>query len=148
MHANLLAQSDNLSGAELRAKGTVVGTIATIRVDEMEKIGKPGAMTKRGVFTFAEQGSKPWILNVTNREILKVVFGGGRCGKQGTAKEHADGRCFQTDHWIGHKIALGATTQKVSGKPEDGIVIVGCDALAEALDVTVSLRGKSARVIT
>ncbi len=81
MHANLLAQSDNLSGAELRAKGTVVGTIASIRVEEMEKIGKPGAKTKRGVFTFSEQGSKPWILNVTNREILKVVFGDGRCGK-------------------------------------------------------------------
>lgn len=156
MHANLLAQSDNLSGAELRARGVVVGTIATIRVDEMEKIGKPGQKTKRGVFTFKETGVKPWILNVTNREILKTIFGEGRCGKPDAmandpdpAKhEHRDGKCFQTDHWIGHRLALGATEQKVSGKTEDGIVIVGCSCLAALMDVTVNLRSKAPRTYT
>lgn len=145
MHANLITESENQSGSELRAKGAFVGTIASINRQEMEKIGKPGVKINRGVMRFAEQGAKPWILNVTNREMLKAVFGDGRCGKAGSDKDHADGKCYETDHWTGHKIGLAATEQRVSGKPEDGIILAACDAVTAPMKIKVKLSGKGER---
>lgn len=146
MHANLLAQGDNISGDELRGRGVVAWTIAAVTREELDKIGRPGEKTKRGRFTFKEPGSKPWICNVTNKKILIAIFGGGRCGKQpASPDEHRDGGCYQTDHWIGHMIALGATKQRTSGKDVDGIAVVGCGALTSPMDVEVSLVGKGTK---
>lgn len=149
MHANLLAQSEHVSGAELRAKGAFVGTIKSIVLTDMDNIdpNKPGKRPK-GVFAFEESGSKPWVTNKTNVEILKRVFGDGRCGKEGTAKEHTDGRCYQTEHWHGHKIALGSSAQKVSGEPVDGIAVIGCSALTAPLEVEVKLPKRAPRKYT
>jgi hypothetical protein len=144
MHANLLTQSDNISGEELRARGVVAWTIAAITREEMEKIGKPGQKTKRGKIGFREPGSKPWIINVTNKKILIALFGEGRCGKQATSpEEHKDGGCYNTDHWIGHMIALGATTQRASGKAVDGVIVAGSSVLTAPLDVEVALPNKT-----
>ena len=149
MHANLLAQSDRQSGADLRARGVVVGTISGATVEEVEQIDpkKKGKQLK-GVITFAEPGVKSWLVNKTNVEILKVVFGDGRCGKQGSERDHADGKCYETAHWVGHKIALGATPQRVGGDEVDGIIVVGCDSLPGPLAVTVKLRNKAPRAYT
>ena len=150
MHANLLAPSDHISGEELRAKGMIVVTLASVRVEPMEHIdpAKRGQKKDKGIISFREAGAKSWILNKTNVEILKAVFGDGRCGKQGSAAEHSDGKCYQTDHWIGHKLALGATKQKVSGDAVDGIIVAACDVLTAPLDVVVKLRSKAPRTFT
>lgn len=148
MHANLLAQSDNISGEELRGRGVVKWTIAGMTVEELEKMGKPGQKTKRGRITFSEVGSKPWIINVTNKKILIDVFGGGRCGKQGSPAEHRDGKCYQTDHWIGHWLALGPTEQRAGGERVDGIIVVGCGALTAPLTVEIALAGKGRKSYT
>lgn len=148
MHANLLAQSDHVSGDELRAKGVIAATLAGIEIKDMEKIGKPGEKSKKGIMRFSETGAKPWIINKTNVEILKAIMGDGRCGKPGGPKEHVDGKCVNTDHWLGHKIGLGPNAQKVSGKPVDGVVVCVLDSLTKPMDVVVELRGRAARTYT
>lgn len=105
-----------ITAAELVGKEPTL-TIGKITLEKVESLkvsddGGAGKVKDRVIVYFREsKGERGWLLNRTNAECLKELWG------------------RETDNWIGHQITLYTTQVRVGPKMEPGIRIKGSPEL-------------------
>lgn len=104
MDANALLEGDYIKAVELGNKLPANPTyeITAIDIERMPNIKKPGKETNKGVVSFKEI-ERGWVMNRTNVECLKALFG------------------TETQGWVGKRVTLGTEPTKTGL----GIRIVG-----------------------
>lgn len=110
--------SQYISAAELVGKTPTV-TISRVALEKVESMkinddAGGGKLKDRIVVYFREgKGDRGWLLNRTNAEALRELYG------------------RETDGWVGHKITLHAPQVRVGPKMEPGIRVKGSPELTE-----------------
>lgn len=114
MDANALLSSDYIKAADLGGRFPAEPTWKIVRIDleEMESIKKAGKMVSKGI-VYMDGAREGWVMNRTNVECLKAMFGG------------------DTDAWIGKRITLCAETVQVGPKKDRGIRVKGSPDITE-----------------
>lgn len=114
MDANALLSSDYIKAADLGGRFPAEPTWKIVRIDleEMESIKKAGKMVSKGI-VYMDGPREGWVMNRTNVECLKAMFGG------------------DTDAWIGKRITLCAETVQVGPKKDRGIRVKGSPDITE-----------------
>lgn len=140
MNADLLVTSDYLRAVDLVALGPQTVTIERVVMEEMDDLRVRGKKKQKGVIYFKGK-AKGWVINTTNKEMLKQLFGGGRCANPSDTTGHDEPEmCRQTDHWIGRRITLHAVKVRDpsdSKKKTDGIEVKGTPDLTAPLTITI-----------
>jgi hypothetical protein len=121
MDAALLTPSRFIKSADFLGKD-VTYTITKIQLEKLE--GKKG-IEKKGIVFFSEE-EKAWVLNRTNVECLKGMWG------------------RETDNWIGKRVTLYPEAMKDSFTGEDitGIRLRGSPDLDRDVTITIELPRK------
>jgi len=125
MNADALLTGQYLKAAEF--DGTVLPksptwTIARIDVEELPDLKKPDAMKKKGVIYFRDV-DRGWVMNRTNVECLKALFGG------------------ETTGWIGRRVTLCTEPTRTG----DGIRIYGSPDIEREVVATWKVPKKAAQ---
>jgi hypothetical protein len=105
-----------ISAAELAGKPPVTLTIDKVTLELVESLKDDGGgkMKNKIVVYFAESKSgRGWLLNRTNCEALKELWG------------------RETNDWLGHKITLHTAPVRVGQKMDIGIRVKGSPELTE-----------------
>lgn len=116
-----------LKSAQFKGREVTL-TIAGIRIEELE--GDKGKKAK-GIVSFV---GKPieWVLNRTNAECLKALFG------------------RETDHWVGKRVTLWPApyTDNMTGEVSTAIRVRGSPDIAANVSFELKLARKKAAVMT
>lgn len=119
-----------ISAAELAGKPPVTLTVNKVTLEKVESMKATddeggGKLKDKVVVYFAESKSgRGWLLNRTNAEALKELWG------------------RETDNWLGHKVTLHAVNVRVGKKMEPGIRVKGSPELTEARQFELKLPRK------
>ncbi len=142
MNADLLVQSEFIRAVDLVAAGPVTVKISGAELEKLESMDPKKKAKNKGIISFVGR-DKRWVINATNKEILKQLFGGGRCGKCPPESP----LCKETEHWNGHAITLHAAKVQLGREMTDGIEVKGSPELQAPLTVVVKLPKKREREI-
>lgn len=124
-----------ISAAELVGK-TFTGTISKVTLEKVESLKATdddgaGKMKDKVIVYFKESKSgRGWLLNRTNCEALKALWG------------------RETDAWLGKHVTLFAQQVRVGKKMEPGIRVKGSPDLTESLTFELKLPRKKAVLTT
>lgn len=119
-----------ISAAELVGKPPVTLTINKVTLEKVESLKATddeggGKLKDKVVVYFKESKSgRGWLLNRTNAEALKAMWG------------------RETDNWLGHKVTLFVQQVRVGKKMEPGIRVKGSPELEKALQFELKLPRK------
>lgn len=105
MNADALLEGEYIKAVELDGTKLPVNPtyrITAVDIERMPNIKKPGKEINKGVVTFAEI-ERGWVMNRTNVECLKALFGA------------------ETKGWLGKRVTLGVEPTKTG----PGIRVVG-----------------------
>ena len=134
MHADALTPSPYLRAADFGTSVPKFPTL-TIRATVIEKVAslKPGAaedaQERKGVIYFSDEpNGLGWVINKTNKELLKALFG------------------VDTDDWIGKRVTLEAVMVQVGPKKDLGIRVKGSPDIDHEITVPVKLPKRKAQV--
>lgn len=127
MNADALTPSKYIKAADFGATMPKFPTL-TIRSAVIEKVPslKPGAREgdeeKKGAIYFTDEpDDRGWVINKTNKECLKALFGN------------------ETDDWIGKRVTLMAMSVQVGPKKDMGVRIKGSPDITEEIRCVVKL---------
>lgn len=126
-----------ITAAELVGKEPTL-TIERVTLEEVEQLkpvdsdeGVSSKTRNRIVVYFREaKGGRGWLLNRTNAECLKALWG------------------RETDEWLGKRVTLYAPQVRVGPKMEPGIRVKGSPDIEEPLRAEVKLPRRKAQVVT
>lgn len=124
-----------ICAAEIEGKEPTL-TISAIRLEKVEKIksdgdGASGKLQDRWVVYFSESKSgRGWLLNLTNAESIKAMWG------------------RDVNAWIGHAVTLHTMRVRVGPKMELGIRVKGSPELEGDLTFELVLPRKKPQKVT
>jgi hypothetical protein len=105
MNADALLEGEYIKAVELdgvKLPTNPTYTIKSIEIESLPNLKKPGKEINKGVVSFREI-ERGWVMNRTNVECLKALFGG------------------ETQGWVGKRVTLGVEPTKTG----PGIRVVG-----------------------
>jgi hypothetical protein len=127
MNASALTPSQYIKAADFGATLPVTPTL-TIReavinvVPSMKPGAREGDTEKKGVLYFTDEpDGRGWVMNKTNVECLKAMFGD------------------ETDNWIGKAVTLKSVPVQVGPKKDIGVRIAGSPNLTAEIRCVVKL---------
>ena len=124
-----------ITAAELVGKEPTL-TISRVTLEKVESLkvnddSGGGKMKDRVIVYFKEsRGDRGWLLNRTNAECIKELWG------------------RETDAWVGHKLTLFTTNVRVGPKVEPGIRVKGSPELDKPLTFDLRLPRKKPMPMT
>jgi hypothetical protein len=125
MHYRELYISTHLQATEFNGRVPTF-TIARIEVSQLPSLRVEGAEETKGVIFFREI-TRGWVMNRTNVECLKEMFG------------------KETNDWLGKRVTLRAEDVQVGKRKDMGIRIVGSPDLAQEVSFELALPMKKPR---
>lgn len=108
MDANALVPGEYIKAAEFGSiiPPTPTWAIRSVQIEKVPSMKKQGKDVDKGIVYFREI-ERGWVMNRTNVECLKAMFGN------------------ETDGWVGKRVSLTKERVQVGPKQEDGIRVVG-----------------------
>ena len=137
MNADALTPSKYIRAADFGASLPTFPTLTIAdggRIEALPSL-KPGAREgdeeKKGVLYFTDEPEgRGWVINKTNRECLKGMFGN------------------ETDAWVGKRVTLMAMMIRVGPRTEPGVRIKGSPDIDSEIKVTVKLPKRKPETFT
>jgi len=114
---------DELYPGRFLKSGELGGRAATVTISAVDRESLPqdkGGYKTRGIISFKGR-DKQWVLNSTNGQCLKAMFGD------------------KPQQWVGHRLTLVSEMVPMSGEQVNAVRVKGSPELTEPMRVTIRL---------